>query len=219
MEAVWDGVTRLGTATDWAAPARAALQAAAEAGDWLQVLEVLEEHPDLVNARRLRGELRFAPLHEAAHEAAPLDVLHRLIDLGALRTLRNAAGERAVDVARRCGQPRLAAALEPLARHRVPATALTQLQAHFHALIRSRVDGLVQRHGLLLPELEPLLELEMPHMWFPVPGMYGGFRYRLDLSAGAPRLISESWCQVVRGSWQRHEVTCEGSRLIAQGRP
>jgi hypothetical protein len=219
MEVVWDGVTQPDAQTDWAAPARAALEQAAGAHDWLQLLEVLEEHPDLVNARRLRGELRFAPLHEAAHEAAALDVLHRLIDLGALRTLRNAAGERAIDVARRRGHARLAAALEPLARHRVPGATLAQLQVHFHALIRSRADGLVQRQGLVLPELEPLLELEMPHMWFPVPGMYGGFRYRLDLSAGAPRLISESWCDVVRGSWQRHAITCEGSRVIAQARP
>lgn len=218
MEVVWDGVTQPGGATDWAAAARATLEAAAGAGDWLQVLEILEDHPDLVNARRLRGELRFALLHEAAHQGAPLDVLHRLVDLGALRTLRNAAGERAIDVARRRGQPRAAAALEPMARHPIPAATLAQLQAHFHALIRSRAEGLVQRHGLQLPELEPLLELEMPQMWFPVPGMYGGFRYRLDASAGAPRLISESWCQVVRGSWQRHEITGDGSRLIAQAR-
>ena len=34
----------------------------------------------------------------------------------------------------------------------------------------------IEEHGLRLPELEPLLELGRPKMWFAVPGMYGGFQ-------------------------------------------
>lgn len=31
------------------------------------------------------------------------------------------------------------------------------------------------------------------------------------------KLVSESWCRVVGGSGQRHELTSEGSRLLEEG--
>jgi hypothetical protein len=31
------------------------------------------------------------------------------------------------------------------------------------------------------------------------------------------RLMSESWCRVVEGSGQRHEITAQGARLVAEG--
>ncbi len=46
-------------------------------------------------------------------------------------------------------------------------------------------------------------------MWFPVPGMYGGFSYRLESAGVEAKLVSESWCRVVGGSGQRHEITRE----------
>ena len=79
------------------------------------------------------------------------------------------------------------------------------------------VGELVQEHALRLPELEPLLELSRPQMWFEVPGMYGGFSYHLESAGVEARLISESWCRVVDGSGQRHEITSEGSELIEEG--
>ncbi len=54
-------------------------------------------------------------------------------------------------------------------------------------------------------------------MWFPVPGMYGGFKYYLQGSGDNTKLISESWCRVAGGSGQQHEITSEGSKLVAQG--
>jgi hypothetical protein len=30
-------------------------------------------------------------------------------------------------------------------------------------------------------------------------------------------LISESWCRIVGGSGQRHEITKDGSRLVTEG--
>jgi hypothetical protein len=47
--------------------------------------------------------------------------------------------------------------------------------------------------------------------------MYGGFSYRLASSGADAKLISESWCRVVGGSGQRHEITSEGSRLVEEG--
>ena len=48
--------------------------------------------------------------------------------------------------------------------------------------------ALILEHGLRLPELEPLLELGRPKMWFAVPGMYGGFCYRLEHGLRLPEL-------------------------------
>ncbi len=54
-------------------------------------------------------------------------------------------------------------------------------------------------------------------MWFPVPGMYGGFSYCLELTGADAKLVAESWCRVVGGSGQRHEITTYGSRLVEEG--
>jgi hypothetical protein len=68
-----------------------------------------------------------------------------------------------------------------------------------------------------LPELEPLLELASPKMWFPVPGMMGGFSYWLEETGVNAKLVSESWSRGVGGSGQRHIITSEGSTLEAEG--
>ncbi|MCY4505399.1 MAG: hypothetical protein OXG35_00345 [Acidobacteria bacterium] len=54
-------------------------------------------------------------------------------------------------------------------------------------------------------------------MWFAVPGMYGGFSYRLEVDDVRPQLVSESWCRVVGGSGQRHAITPGGSQLVEEG--
>ncbi|MBW4490330.1 MAG: hypothetical protein KME12_21330 [Trichocoleus desertorum ATA4-8-CV12] len=76
---------------------------------------------------------------------------------------------------------------------------------------------MVQKSGLRLPELEPMLEIEEPKMWFLVPGMYGGFSYWFDGEGKNAKLISESWCRVVGGSDQRHEITSEEGKLVDEG--
>ena len=68
-----------------------------------------------------------------------------------------------------------------------------------------------------MPELEPLLELDQPKMWFAVPGMYGGFSYLLESPGVQAKIVIESWCRVSGGSGQRHEITSEGSRLVEEG--
>ena len=94
---------------------------------------------------------------------------------------------------------------------------LLKVQAHFHTVIRGRAERLIEEHGLRLPELEPLLELGRPKMWFAVPGMYGGFSCQLEVDGVHPKLVSESWCRVVGGSGQRHAITPAGSQLVEEG--
>ena len=69
----------------------------------------------------------------------------------------------------------------------------------FHGLIRSRAreggipvpDDLPQLHDLVLDDSES--------SWFAVPGMYGGFAYRLHKRGGRFQLVAESWSRASAG--------------------
>lgn len=208
----WPGVRREETLVASAVAVRRRLADAARAYDWEAVIDLLTADPSLVNVARLGSGSLYAPLHQAAHGGAPEEVVRRLLTLGAWRTLQNWRGERPVDVARRLGRESLLPLLEPVYRREVPGGVLLQIQSHFHAVIRERAAKLVEEHALRLPELEPLLEVDEPSMWFPVPGMYGGFSYWLEETGVNAKLIADSWCRVVGGSEQRHEITSAGSR-------
>lgn len=217
MDIVWPGITRAESLNESAAKPRSALADAAKSYSWPRVFELLAQYPELVNYSRPGSASLYAPLHQVAHAGAPVAVAQRLIGLGAWRTLQNFRGERPVDLAKRMEHTHLLTILEPVYARRVPAPELLAIQAHFHAVIVGRVAREVNEHALRLPELAPLLELSTPRMWFPVPGMYGGFSYRLSEGSGPAKLISESWSRVVGGSGQRHEITAEGSLLVAEG--
>jgi hypothetical protein len=217
MDIVWDGITRTETLNEGAAQVRHALADAAKRYSWPQVFAILSEHIDLVNTSRPGGSVLYAPLHQAAHGGAPLEIVQRLIWMHAWRGLRSANRERPVDVATRRGHRHLVELLAPDYKHHVPHGVLLKIQANFHEVIRGRAEELVQEHSLRLPELEPLLELDRPHMWFPVPGMYGGFSYWLDATGVETKLVSESWCRLADGSGQRHEISSEGSQLVEEG--
>jgi hypothetical protein len=217
MTAEWDGVTKASSLKEWAVAGRQELADAARDYDWPKMLAILAEHPNYINAVRLEGKAWYAPLHQAAHGGAPLEVVQQLIAMGAWRSLPTADGERPVDIAGRRGYHHLLTELTPVYRRQVPPNTLAALQAHFHAVIRGRAEDLVNEHHLRLPELGPLLEIEEPQMWFPVPGMYGGFSYWLAETGREAKLISESWSRVVGGSGQRHEITTTGSALVAEG--
>lgn len=217
MDTIWDGVTRTEDLNDDWARRRHALADAAKRYDWPRVLEMISEHRELANTTRPGGSSLYTPLHQAAHGGAKPEIVDQLLRLGAWRTVQNARGERAVDVAERCGHPHLLDVLAPVYRHTVPPGVLLTVQAHFHSVIRGRAEELVTRQQLRLPELEPLLELEVPKMWFAVPGMYGGFSFCLVEFGVSAKLVSESWCRVAGGSGQRHEITSQGSRLVEEG--
>jgi hypothetical protein len=214
---IWDGVTRLESLTEDAAAIRQQLADSAKLYNWDAVLALLARQGDLINCTRLGGRSLYTVLHQAAHGGAPADVVEKLLALGAWRTLRNAERERPVDIAQRREQAQLVPLLEPVLQRDIPSDVLQSIQQHFHAVIRERAEQLVREHELRLPELEPLLEMSEPKMWFSVPGMYGGFHYWLDLIAGDAVLVAESWCRVVGGSGQRHLISRYGSLLIAEG--
>ena len=216
-EPVWDGITRVETLTAAGAASRHALADRAKEYDWVAVLAALTEQPQLVNSTRPGGQARYTVLHQAAHGDAPRDVVEQLLARGAWRTSRDARGDRPVDIARQLGHDALLPVLEPLLVHDVPLDTLQEMQRHFHAVIRERAEKLVREHALRRPELEPLLELPTPRLWFAVPGMYGGFAFWLERVGGSPVLIVESWNRVVEGSGQRHLISPHGQLLLEEG--
>lgn len=217
MDIIWDGITRGDTLHDQAEQARHALADAGKRYDWQAMLGIVGEDPRLINTTRPDGKSWYAPLHQAAHGGAPVEVVERLLEIGAFRTLRTATGERPCDIADRRGHGHLRLALDPVLLHEVPEAVLGRLQAKFHAVIRKRAKKLVTKNHLRLPELEPLLEQERAQMWFAVPGMYGGFSYELERAGDDPVLVSSSWCRVVDGSEQKHVITRRSSELMDEG--
>ena len=211
--ATWDGVTLRTTYQDWIVERRDQLADAARAGDWPAVLRQLGTRREWVNATRLGGASGYAALHQAAWHGAPVDAVTRLVELGAWRTLRAASGDRAVDIAARRGHDQLADVLRPEIRHPLPDGVLAALKQHLHELILERSAQQVAEHQLRLPDLVPITELVEPEFWFPVPGMYGGFQYRLDGVA----LVVKSWIRVIGGSGQTHRVTQDGTELVSSG--
>src|SRR5262245_9537467 len=103
-------------------------------------------------------------------------------------------------------------------RRPIPAVVLQRLQQHFHELILENETRrqLIEKHGLSLPQLEPLLGTDEPG-WFPIPGMFGGFRYELVGEGPEVKVIAASWSRVVGGSGRRYEITVEGSKLVEEG--
>ena len=217
MSIEWDGITKSATLEKDEIKIRHRLADVAKIYDWQKTLEILNQRSDLINVTRPDGRAFYTPLHQAAHGNAPVRVVREMIAMGAWRTIRNANGERPVDIAIAKRHQHLVQLLEPVYKTQVPLNTLQNIQRLFHTTILSRAKDLIEKSALRLPELEPLLEINQPQMWFPVPGMYGGFNYWLDSEGNEVKLISESWCRVVGGSGQRHEITSKESRLVDEG--
>mgnify|MGYP000945611205 CR=1 FL=1 len=62
-----------------------------------------------------------------------------------------------------------------------------------------------------------LLTTKEPEVWFPIPGMGGGFNYWVEGEGEHIKLVTESWSRFVEGTGQRHEITATGSQLVDEG--
>lgn len=94
-----------------------------------------------------------------------------------------------------------------------------RIQELFHGLIRSRC----REGGLPIPRPLPSI-MRMPRndcggraRWFPVPGMYGGFRYQIELRGQQLVLHAESWCRIAEGSERRHRISDSEIVLVESG--
>lgn len=193
------------------------LEQVIKAHEWDEMFTVLEKKPELINICFLDNPSWLAPIHQLALENSPSEVIGRILSMGAWRTLKTINGDKAIDIANKKGYRHLAKLLEPVYRHTADIKVLSEIQKHFHQVIIGRINVIPDWQSLRLPDLEVLLENKKPHMWFSVPGMYGGFNYKLVFKGKTVKLISESWVRIVDGSGERHEITSEGSKLVEQG--
>lgn len=211
-QAEWDGVTIRSDYTETNVADRDRLADAARTAHWPEVLRILAEHP-WVNLPRVGGRTGFAPLHQAAWHGADPEITGRLVRLGGWRTLRGNDGRRPIDIAEERGHHQLLDILRPDPVQQLPEDVLAGLEEQLYLLIRGRVPDLVTEHRLRLPQLAPLTELTVPRLWFPVPGMYGGFSIELARA----ELTVRSWNRVFGGWAQTHRVTANSIHLVESG--
>lgn len=209
----WPGVTDPGVLEDAVVDGSHRLADAARGGAWDTVLQLVGSSPWLgPNQWRIGGTSWFAPLHQAAWLGAPVEVVERLLAHGAWRSLRTADGDRPVDLARRRGHGHL---VDALATPDVTDAGRRRYDAwdrHLDALVGERTSSL-DPVAYRPVATEVLGEERLQTLWFPFPGMYGGF----SSSVHRNRLVVESWCRVVGGSGQAHVITEGGCVLVEEG--
>ena len=231
-EFVWNGVLDPAQYSDTVVAARNRLADAAKAGDWPAVFGLLDDPdaPVRVNDWRPGGTAWFTPLHQAAWHGAPTAVASELIARGALRSLTDSRGRTALDIRTERNFKEFAAKGTAAESHfglrgalsppvpTLSADRIRALDAHLAAVIDGRIRGVLYkgrdpREVLRYPPVAILHEVPGRRLWFPVPGMYGGF----DIHLRDGYLEVNSWCRVVGGSGQRHVITEQGTTLVDQG--
>lgn len=155
-------------------------------------------------------------IHKAVEAGVKAVIVQMLIDAGGWRTIRNAQGERPIDIARRLGHEHLYQVLEPVIRHPCEDADLMAIQERFHALIQKTADDLeLDLQGWFrFPSLSILQELKDPTMNVAVSGMYGGFDYRLEFREGSPVLVTEYESRICSGSEELYEITPDSCNRV-----
>lgn len=98
----------------------------------------------------------------------------------------------------------------------LPAEQVRALEGHLAAVIDGRIRGVLYddpQKALRYAPVGILHEVPGQQLWFPVPGMYGGFQIALR----EDHLDVRSWCRVVGRSGQAHRITDEGAMLVDEG--
>lgn len=178
--------------------------------NWQGLFDILKDESKYVNFFNPSEDLWYAPLHYAAEEGASDIIIRKLIEMGSWRTLRTAKGERAVDIVARKGHTNLVDILKPVLHYSIATDRLAQMQKYFHKYIIRRTETLVKDYKLRLPDLEPLLEMRNSKIWFPVPGMMGGFSYWIEEKEDGFKLLCNNWSRM-DGTIYHYEISSDGT--------
>jgi len=204
---IWDG--RLDQFVGDGLNLRNALADAAHRSDWDTVLRLLDENPQSLSPNMWRplGKSWFTPLHQAAWSNAPVTVVEELLSRGAWRLAITSAGATASDIALHRGYTELATVLAPKLPQEFNIEIYRKLDHQLAQLLESRIRPELDvrlRH----PSCDVLTEHPEKALWYPIPGMYGGFRIELMRNY----LVVDSSSRMSGG--QAFVVTTEGFTLI-----
>ncbi len=230
-EQAWLGVRDPSLLTDEMIIAGHQLADAAKQGNWSTVFSLLGNSaaPFPVNGWRPGGRAWFTVLHQAAWHGVSADIAAELIRLGALRTLTDSHGrtpykvrlEKDLDASTtKADLLQTTLALRSLLRP-IPSSLtpdrVRALDKYLGECIDGRVRGLYRgrnpRSVLRYPPVEILEELAGHRVFFPVPGMFGGFE--IVLRHGYLEVMS--WNGMVAGSSQAHVITHNGVTRLDDG--
>ncbi len=186
----------------------------AKSGDWGSALATLDDNPTLTaNDWRPGGSSWFGPLHQAAWLGAPESVVRALVERGAWRSLKDSAGRRPADIARERGHTESVDALTPVYDVSLAPEAAAAMSRRLAELVEEAAaksaDGRVEIRHL---DVMCLAE-RSDRVWFPIPGMYGGFSVELYKR----RLHVASWSRVVGGSGRAYVITADRTVLVDEG--
>ena len=217
MNYEWDGVTKSKTTNDERDSKLNNLFQLVEECDWNKIIREIKKSPELINSIKPDGINGFTLLHYAAVNNINVNFVKQLLKYGAWKTIRSFDGDTAFDIAERLSNTAVVSILKPEYKIIIPHKEVRILEKYFHELIYEITEGLVIENSLRLPQLEVLLELGEVCMWFPVPGMYGGFNFYFTNMNGDFKLVSESWSRIVGESEQKHEISLNGILLVDEG--
>ncbi|KAJ8303156.1 hypothetical protein KUTeg_019552 [Tegillarca granosa] len=143
------------------------------------------------------------PLHYAAEGDAPKKVFERMLHFGALKCLKTSNGETAFDIGKRKGLDQ-----DILELIKVPDEVqqnerqIQAMELGLHEVMKYTVGDLFEETGQVLPQVAVLYENDINKFFFPVPGMYGGFRIR-KVRKG---IQVDSFVRICGGSEMRHLI-------------
>lgn len=189
----------------------------AKRGDWPAMFAILdgaiESFTPGANDWRVGGASWYSPLHQVAWLGAPTDVAQGLVDRGAWRTLREASGHRPLDLATSRGHDHLREVLAPTFSQPIGADDLAAMSERLAELVTSAAREVVDE-GTNIRHLDVTGIAESgASVWFPIPGMYGGFAVELYRN----RLHVESWSRVIGGSGRAYVITPTRTTLVDEG--
>lgn len=180
-------------------------------GEWVELFAVLDnmdryEPYANINSTRLGGKSHFTPLHQAAW-SGDAHAIHGLINRGAWRSVRDADGNRPVDVYIARGHTDYTISLQPVPVHRVAESVIALLQERLNFLLDAELLRW-RKSPLRYPQVEVLTEIDSGEVWFGVPGKFGG--YRLTLEGESLRVDSSSRM----GGSELYRVTCDSIAFL-----
>jgi len=214
----WDGVRKAATINESRCKLLNDIFQNARLENWDRTFRILSmESRHIIDSVQPDEKTDYTLLHHAA-EQGNTNAIGTLLDLGASKSIVDMNGRIPYDLIKDFYEhEEMYEMLRPISIKEEDETVLNKIQYNLHSLIMEIAGDPVRNHELRLPQIRVLLEHLDCNMWFPIPGMYGGFNVMFNNDSEGVFLIAESWSRIAEGSGMRHKINQYGTSLIDEG--